>query len=183
MMNDYTLGPDGTQIRHYFESLVLKAYPDPGSPRAKALQTGRAPAAAATLSGVPWTIGWGDTGPDVVEGLTITAEEADARFARRMAAEFEPGVRDMLEVDVTQRQFDALGSIGYNIGLEALRTSTLMRKLNAGDVAGAAAEFPRWNKSGGVVMKGLQRAREAERLVFLDMDAKNAITAALARFP
>ena len=48
-----------------------------------------------------------------------------------------------------------------------LSTSTLLRKLNAGDYAGAADEFLRWNKAGGKVLNGLTRRREAERALFL----------------
>lgn len=180
MNDDLRLGPDGTVLCHHYESLRLKAYPDPGSPRAKAQAAGKP---FAGLSGAPWTIGWGDTGPDVVEGLVITAEEADRRFARRMALEFEPAVRKAVKVPLNQRQFDAVVSIFYNAGVSALTASTLVRLLNLGDYAGAAGQFPRWNQSGGAVMKGLQRRREAERLVFLGMEARPAIISAEAKFP
>lgn len=73
----------------------------------------------------------------------------------------------MLKVGVTQCQFDALVSFCYNLGAKALSTSTLMRKLNAGDTFGAADEFLRWNKAGGKVLAGLTRRREAERALFL----------------
>jgi lysozyme len=92
-------------------------------------------------------------------------------------------VRRAVKVPVDQMQFDALVSIFYNAGVEALSTSTLVRLLNARDYAGAAAQFPRWNKSNGMVLKGLQRRREAERLLFLGMGAEPAIAAALAKFP
>jgi lysozyme len=183
MNEDLHLGPDGTEICHHYEQLRLEAYPDPGSPRAKAMRAGRPPAEYRKLSGAPWTIGWGDTGPDVVEGLVITKEEADQRFARRMALEFEPAVHKAVKVPLNQRQFDAAVSIFYNAGVDALTTSTLVRLLNLGDFAGAAAQFPRWNKSGGEVLKGLQRRREAERLVFLGMVARTAIISAEAKFP
>lgn len=183
MNDDLHIGPDGADICHHYEQLRLEAYPDPGSPRAKAMRAGRPPAEYRKLSGAPWTIGYGDTGPDVVEGLVITEQEADERFARRMALEFEPAVRAAVKVPLNQRQFDALVSIFYNSGVGALTASTLVRVLNLGDFAGAAAQFPRWNKSGGVVMKGLQRRRESERLVFLGMAARTAIVSAEAKFP
>lgn len=180
MNDELNIGPDGAEICHHYEQLRLQAYPDPGSPRARALRAGRP---AAGLSGAPWTIGWGDTGPDVVEGLTITRDEADRRFARRMALEFEPAVRSAVKVPLNQRQFDAVVSIFYNAGVGALSASTLVRVLNLGDFAGAAVQFLRWDKSGGEVMKGLQRRREAERLVFLGMGARAAIVSAEAKFP
>jgi len=180
MNEELSLGPDGAALCHHYEQLRLKAYPDPGSPCAKALRAGKS---GLGLSGAPWTIGWGDTGPDVVRGLVITAEEADQRFARRMALEFEPAVRKAVKVPLTQRQFDALVSIFYNAGVSALSASTLVRVLNLGDYGGAAAQFQRWNKSGGEVMKGLERRREAERLVFLGMDARSAIVSGEAKYP
>ncbi|WP_395315816.1 lysozyme [Variovorax sp. UC74_104] len=191
MNEQLRMGADGHEVAHYFEQCRLLAYPDPGSPLFKALSAARidpyrittVPAAFARLSGKPWTIGWGDTGPDVVPGLTITQAEADQRYARRMSGEFEPAVRRTVSVAVSQRQFDALVSIFYNAGADALAKSTLVRLLNAGDTAGAAAQFPRWNMSGGTVLKGLQRRREAERLLFLGSAPKPAIAAALAKFP
>lgn len=180
MNDDLHTGPVGTDLCHHYEALRLKAYPDPGSPRARAQAAGKP---FSGLSGAPWTIGWGDTGPDVVEGLVITKEDADERFARRMALEFEPAVRSAVKVPLNQRQFDALVSIFYNAGADALAASTLVRLLNLGDYVGAAAQFPRWNKSRGEVMKGLQRRREAERLVFLGMEARTAIISAEAKFP
>lgn len=116
-----------------------------------------------------WTIGWGDTGPDVRPGLIITAQEAEQRFNRRLATEFEPGVARLLDVEVTGNQFSALVSFAYNCGLgeDGLGGSTLLRKLNAGDLDGAAREFPRWNRSGGRVLPGLVTRRAAERELFL----------------
>jgi lysozyme len=180
MNDDLHLGPDGSEICHYFEQCRLKAYPDPGSRLAKAI---RAKAPTAGLSGAPWTIGWGDTGPGVVEGLEITQREADERFARRRANEFEPAVRRAVRCSLTQKQFDALVSVFYNAGVGNMSGSTMVRLLNGGDAKGAADQFPRWVRSGGVVMKGLQRRREAERLVFLGYDAAPAIAMALEKFP
>ena len=191
-MNDHLrMGPDGHAVAHYFEQCKLLAYPDPGSALFKALQRAKldpyrvatVPMKFAHLKGQPWTIGWGDTGPDVHPGLRIDRAEADRRYAHRMANEFEPAVRNAMTVPLSQRQFDALVSIFYNAGAAALTRSKLVRRLNAGDAAGAAAEFPRWNRSGGTVSKGLQRRREAERLLFLGTAPQAAITAALARFP
>lgn len=176
-------GPDGIELMHYFEQCRLTAYPDPASEFAR---TGRG-------SPEPVTIGWGDTGGWKL-GDTITQQEADERFERRLRKEFEPFVRNAVLVPLTQKQFDAMVSIVYNTGpggpkrdgiirLASGTPSTLLRKLNAGDYAGAAAQFPAWNRSGGRVMKGLQRRREAERLVFEGVDAGDAIRRALKAFP
>jgi hypothetical protein len=86
------------------------------------------------------------------------------RLLRTGVVSFDQAVSKMLKVSVTQNQYDALVSLAYNIGTRALSTSTLMKKLNAGDVKGAADEFLRWNRSGGKVMAGLTiAARQSEK--------------------
>jgi lysozyme len=191
-MNEHlSMGPGGNAVAHYFEDCKLRAYPDPGSPLFAALRfagidpyaLSSVPSGFAHLSGKPWTIGWGDTGAGVIAGLVIGRAEADRRYVRRMATEFEPAVHRAVDVPLAQHQFDALVSIFYNAGADALSKSTLVRVLNRGDHSAAAAEFPRWNKSGGRALKGLKRRREAERLLFLGTDPQSAIAAALAKYP
>src|SRR5690606_6833672 len=72
----------------------------------------------------------------------------------------------LVKVPLKQHQFDALVSFAYNAGIGNLRSSTLLRKLNARDFAGAALEFHRWNRSNGKVLPGLVRRRAAEALLF-----------------
>jgi len=67
---------------------------------------------------------------------------------------------------VKHHQFDALVSFAYNVGIGNLKSSTLLRKLNAGDYDGAALEFHRWKRSNGRVLPGLVRRRAAEALLF-----------------
>jgi lysozyme len=55
-------------------------------------------------------------------------------------------VQAYVKVPLNQNQFDALVSFAYNAGTSALKTSTLLRLLNAGDFSGAAAQFPAWDK-------------------------------------
>jgi lysozyme len=115
-----------------------------------------------------WTIGWGTTrvnGKPVRQGMTATREQADAWFAKDLQ-KFENCVLNAVDVDLTQGQFDALVSFAYNVGCAAFKSSTLVRLLNHGNEAGAAAEFARWNKGGGRVLAGLTRRREAERALF-----------------
>lgn len=177
---------DGIAVMHYFEFCVLHAYPDPASALGVALQraglwagflAGRTqlPAPMKALSGAPWTIGWGDTGPDVVPGLVINQAQADERFARRLEREFEPGVEDALQNEPTQAQFDGMVSLAYNIGVPAFRSSTVLRKFNLRDDIGAAEAILMWNKSGGRVMLGLRRRRAAERARFLGASGQRAI--------
>ena len=121
-------------------------------------------------AGVP-TIGYGATYyPD---GKRVTMQdrpvtEADATaMLRSMLASYEAGVSRYVQVPLTQGQYDALVSFAYNLGLAALKSSTLLRLVNARDYTGAAAQFARWNRAGGKVLPGLTRRREAERKLFV----------------
>jgi lysozyme len=81
---------------------------------------------------------------------------------------FESGVlRHCPDSALSQSQFDALVAFAFNCGLGAIQASTLRRLYNAGDIVGAAAEFPKWNKGGGRVLPGLTRRRLAEQALFL----------------
>lgn len=112
------------------------------------------------------SIGYGHTGKDVTPGKTITLAEAE-RLLRDDLIYFETGVSQLVKVRLTANQFAALVSFSYNVGLTALKESTLLRKLNAKDYQGAADELLRWNKAGGKPLLGLTRRREAERSLFL----------------
>ena len=117
-----------------------------------------------------WTIGYGWTKPvdgkPIRAGMTINQETAE-RLLKTGLVSYESDVSRLVKVGLTQGQFDALVSFTYNLGARSLSTSTLLRKLNAGDYAGASDEFLRWNKAGGKVLNGLTRRREAERALFL----------------
>lgn len=112
------------------------------------------------------TIGWGSTGPDVKLGMTWTQAQADARFADDLA-KFATGVEKLVATaPTTQAQYDAMVSFAYNCGLEALKTSTLLREHKSGDYESAAGQFPRWNKQAGRVLNGLTRRRAAEAAIY-----------------
>ena len=117
-----------------------------------------------------WTIGYGHTGTvdgkAVASGMTITAKKA-TELLKQDLAKFEAAVNSYVTAPITQNMFDSLVSFAYNCGSGALKGSTLLKKLNAKDYEGAAAEFPRWNKAGGKVLAGLVRRRERERQLFL----------------
>lgn len=116
------------------------------------------------------TIGHGHTGADVTPGMRITQEQADGLFEADMAR-FEEGLRRQMADDgvpqLTQGQYDALVSIAYNIGLDALRRSTLWRKLRA-DPADPSipAEFRRWVHAKGRTLPGLVKRRNAEARIY-----------------
>lgn len=113
-----------------------------------------------------WTIGYGFTKGVTQNTRPITEEQATKRLIEELES-YEAAVLDCVDVDLEQHEFDALVSFCYNLGTHSLRTSTLLRKLNAGDYEGAADEFLRWNKAKGQVLAGLTRRREAERKLFL----------------
>jgi lysozyme len=143
----YTTGEAGIDLIKQFEGLRLRAYPDPGSGRA------------------PWTIGYGTT-RGVRPGMVITKAQAE-EMLRRDLREIEEAVNDLVTVEISQSMFDALMSFAYNVGVGNLRRSTLLRKLNQGDLEGAADQLLRWNRARGRVLPGLTRRRIAERDLFL----------------
>lgn len=165
----------GMSLTQAAETLYLLAYPDPASPLAKELQrrglwlaTLRGepiPASLLGLSGAPWTGGWGHTGAEMHYGMTFSREQAVA-WLRQDVASAEATVKRVVRVELNQEEYDALVDLVFNIGSGNFNTSTLLRKLNAGDTEGAIAEFARWNKAGGVVLVGLVKRREAERALF-----------------
>lgn len=96
-----------------------------------------------------WTIGIGHTsaaGPPVVRpGLRLTAAECDALFARDVGR-FVRTVAAAAPDDLPDHAFDALVSLCFNIGEGAFRRSTVMRRMKAGDRAGAAEAILMWNR-------------------------------------
>ncbi|KHL26464.1 hypothetical protein PK98_08570 [Croceibacterium mercuriale] len=158
-----TVGEPGLQLIREFEGFarrrkdgLVEAYPDPAT------------------GGAPWTIGWGSTtdegGNAITPGTVWAQERCDARFAVHVA-EFAGEVATLLGRTPTSRnQFDALVSLAYNIGTSALATSTLLRMHLAGNHAGAAEQFGRWNRAGGRVLAGLVRRRAAEAALYRRAD-------------
>ncbi|MGF7177005.1 lysozyme [Azospirillum doebereinerae] len=147
------------------EGLRLTAYPDPAS------------------GGAPWTIGYGHTGPEVRPGLTITPARAEELLAQDLT-EAAAIVDRAVNAPLTDAQFGALVSFVFNVGtgrkakgkdtgkdgflvLKTGKPSTLLVKLNAGDHAGAAAEFGKWTRGDGKVMAGLVKRRATEAALFL----------------
>lgn len=114
-------------------------------------------------SGV-YTIGYGHT-KGVTKGQKISQERANSLLGQDIK-EYENAVNRLVSAPLNQNQFDALVSFCFNCGVGAFKTSTLRKKLNAKDYKGAANEFPRWNKGGGKVLKGLVKRRAAEQKLF-----------------
>ena len=139
-----------------------------------------------------WTIGWGHAIMDGGAQLKGAAKEARARalypggITREQAEALLRGdlvpraasVSSLLRVPINDNQFGALIGLVFNIGAANLAASTLLRKLNAGDFAGAADQFLVWDKArvNGVLtaLAGLARRRRAERAMFLGDDWRAA---------
>lgn len=122
---------------------------------------GYSPTAYYCTSGVR-TIGYGhailptDDFPE-----SITKEEA-LKLLKSDLSKFEHAVNAYVKVDLTQTQFVALVFLCYNIGIEAFRTSTLLKELNEGHYDEVPVQMMRWKYSKGKVSKGLIKRREAE---------------------
>ena len=111
-----------------------------------------------------WTIGYGHT-KSVTEGMEITNDIANDMLEAEVC-EYESYINHNVSVPLKQNQFDAMVSWVYNLGPANLKSSTLLKVLNAGDYDGVPAQIKRWNKAGGKVLEGLIRRREAEALLF-----------------
>ena len=134
----------GIELIKKYEGYVLKAYKCP--------------------SGV-WTIGYGHTN-GVKSGMQITKTQA-LDYLKQDLSTFENVVTNYVKVPLNQNQFDALVSFSFNCGTGALKTSTLLQKLNSSDYNGTANEFLKWNKSNGKVLNGLVKRRQEEKELFL----------------
>ncbi|WP_075180567.1 lysozyme [Pantoea sp. 1.19] len=113
-----------------------------------------------------WSVCYGHTGKDIIKSKTYTEPECQAllnKDLRTVANQIDPLIKRPIP-DTTRA---ALYSFAYNVGAGAFRQSTLLKKINAGDTAGACNELRRWTYAGGQQWKGLMNRREIERDVCL----------------
>lgn len=122
--------------------------------------------------GIP-TIGYGSTFYPGGRPVTMSDQPIDEFHAteimRSTLSTYEDAVYRYVQVPMTKHQFDALVSFTYNVGTRNFKTSTMLKKINARDFAGAAEEFPKWTSAGGRRLKGLVKRRELERRLFLGL--------------
>jgi len=130
------------------EGCRLTAYPDPA--------TGDA----------PWTIGYGATGYGIAKGTVWTQAQADVDLQSRLAL-LGTQVDACTRVKLNDNQKAALVSFAYNLGIGALRTSTLIALVSASRFGDAAAEFGKWVRAAGAIMPGLVVRRAREAILFL----------------
>ena len=117
-------------------------------------------------AGIP-TIGYGATfypdGKKVTMNDAPITEEKATELLQSMLVSFEKYVDSYCRDDVNQNQFDALVSFAYNLGPANLKSSTLLKKVNANPSDETIrAEFMKWTKAGGRTLQGLVRRRTAE---------------------
>lgn len=136
----------GLDLIKRFEGLELKPYKCP--------------------AGIP-TIGYGNTyypsGSKVkLTDPAITKEKAE-ELLKFLLGSYEKSVDSFCRDDISQNQFDALVSFAYNCGVNSLKSSTLLKKVNANpNDPTIKAEFLKWNKASGRVLAGLTKRRQAE---------------------
>ena len=133
----------GLALTERFEGCRLAAYPDTG--------------------GV-WTIGYGHT-HGVHEDMICTREQADAWLREDIQAAAD-AVNQLLKISLKQSEFDALVDFVFNLGSGTFARSTMLKDLNAGNLAAAALQFPLWDHDAGRVLAGLLHRRLAEEAEF-----------------
>jgi lysozyme len=134
---------NGKALIRHFEGLHLKAY---------------------RCGSHKWTIGYGHTS-GVQKGDIISVDQAEAFLGDDLSVA-ESAVDVLVNVPLSQSQFDALVSFVFNVGQGRFRTSTLLSKLNSGNYEEAAEEFLRWVYAAGELLPGLERRRKAEKALF-----------------
>jgi len=117
-----------------------------------------------------WTISWGLTfypdGKKVKEGDVITQQQAEDYF-NAVVDDFAKQVDALVKSNVTANNFSAIVSFAYNVGIGNLKNSTLLKKVNANPKdATIPAEFRKWVRANGEVLKGLVRRRDAEAKLY-----------------
>ncbi len=115
-----------------------------------------------------WTIGFGHT-KGVEEGQTCSIEDAESMLAEEMD-EYEGYINNMVKVELQQHEFDALVAWVYNLGPTNLGESTMLKVLNGGQFDRVPDEMNRWTRAGGEILEGLVRRRQAESLMFQNLD-------------
>lgn len=113
-----------------------------------------------------WTIGFGSTfyedGTPVKMGDKITKDRADSLF-EMISESFAAKVKTLIKQPLTENQFSSIVSFSYNVGIGNLKSSTLLKKVNANpNDPTIRQEFMKWNRASGKVLAGLTRRREAE---------------------
>lgn len=109
-----------------------------------------------------WTIGWGSTGRYIREGTVWTQEKADERLAKDAQVAIDAALKASPILAGKEFKLAAIADFIYNLGIGNYQSSTLKKRIDAGDWISAVHEIKRWNKAGGKVLAGLTKRREDE---------------------
>jgi lysozyme len=112
------------------------------------------------------TVCFGHTGADIIPAKTYSESECLALLEKDLS-KVRKGVDPLIKVDIDDNTRAAIYSFAYNVGTGAFARSTMLKKLNAGDIAGACNELKRWTYAGGKEWKGLISRREVEEAICL----------------
>lgn len=113
-----------------------------------------------------WTVCTGDT-KDVIPGKVYTKAECEERLERQLIAHAKPVLKCTPSLKAKPNALAAAISLAYNVGPTAYCRSTVDRRFDAGDVAGACDAFLMWDRAGGRRIRGLTNRRKAERAICL----------------
>lgn len=111
-----------------------------------------------------WTVGYGTT-ENVYPGDVVNEQEAEQLLLEDLV-DAAKAIDELVDIEITQRQYDALTSFVYNVGREAFRQSTMLKLINGGNMKAAALQFQRWTKANGKVLAGLVKRRAKEKALF-----------------
>jgi lysozyme len=121
------------------------------------------------ITGIP-TIGYGSTyyenGTKVTMQDTAITEDRAVNLLMIKLTGFAQQILNVVTTTLNQNQLDALTDFVYNLGFESFKGSTMLTYINNSKWDLASEEFPKWDHSGGVVVPGLLRRREAEQALF-----------------
>lgn len=131
-----------------------------------ALHEGYSSTAYVPVPGDRPTIGFGQA-DGVKMGQSTTPERALIRLLAD-AGRFEAAVKRCAPVPMYPSEFSSYVSLAYNIGEGAFCQSTLVKRLVAGDYAGACQEILRWDKFQGRALAGLTKRRQAEHAMCIN---------------
>lgn len=143
------LGKNGLNLIKGFEGLFLDSYKCPAG---------------------LWTIGYGSIlwpdGKPVEPNQKVTVEQAEKMLNHEVVKKTK-ALESVLPAGLNQNQVDSLVSFAYNLGVGALKSSTLLKKVKANpNDPTIRDEFMKWNKAkvrGKLTeLNGLTRRRKAE---------------------
>lgn len=179
-MNDDLVVRIASKVIKQFEGCELRSYPDSASELSIELSKQgllrryidgkiELPEHLSKLSGAPWSAMYGET-LGIKPGMLFTQQEADTRLDKRVRGFLQEVLAASPKLkDASAEKIAAVVSLVYNIGITQYKTSTVRKRIAAGDWQGAAEALTWFNKAQGRVMQGLVNRRTTEKNLFLSV--------------